>query len=197
MGLIRLPRLSVYSTYTVILFMLNFLIFATPLLARSGSGYNTLLYSAFSSICHQSTVRSLCLYADGIGECMPQTGGFSGSKEITVERPDGSVGYKFPVCARDMAIYATMFVGGLILPFLTDKKRKQIPTLLILMLAAAPTGIDGITQMLGWRESTNPVRIITGAVLGLAIPFFLIPTANVLVGKIGKKSGSRGAKRQR
>lgn len=37
------------------------------------------------------------------------------------------------------------------------------------MIFLAPIAIDGLTQFLGFRESTNELRIITGSLAGIAI----------------------------
>ncbi len=179
-------RISFYYFYVFVLLILNFLIFLTPILARSGSELAPGLYAGFHNICHQLTARSLCMYNNGISDCTLQAKVFSESTYEVVQNNQGT-GYKFPVDARDMAIYLMMLIGGLVLSFVSDKNGKNIPNILILILAAAPVGIDGFTQLFGWRESTNQIRLITGVILGLAIPFFLIPTANVLINKFGRR----------
>ncbi|MEM3127031.1 MAG: DUF2085 domain-containing protein, partial [Candidatus Woesearchaeota archaeon] len=50
----------------------------------------------------------------------------------------------------------------MIFPFFIDTKSRKILPIWILILATIPIGIDGITQLLGWRECTNDIRIITG-----------------------------------
>jgi len=173
-------RTSFYYIYIILIIILNLLSFAVPYIAKSTPQLSSQFYSGFSLICHQLTARSLCLYDSGIGDCFPQNGQFSESKETIVVAERGT-GYKFPVDARDMAIYATMLVGGLALPFIIDKNSKCIPNLLFLITASIPAGVDGFTQLIGLRESTNLIRVITGVILGLVIPFFLVPTANVLL----------------
>jgi uncharacterized membrane protein len=36
-----------------------------------------------------------------------------------------------------------------------------------------PTAIDGTTQLFGARESTNPLRLTTGSLLGVGVPVFV------------------------
>jgi uncharacterized membrane protein len=86
-----------------------------------------------------------------------------------------------------MAIYAAMLVGGLAMPFLWNKDGRKTPNLLILVFAALPTVIDGGTQLLGIRESTNSLRILTGAIIGFVIPFFLVPLINDLMYVLSKR----------
>ena len=158
-----------YLAYMVLIFILNALIFLTPVLARDGDSFSQTLYKGFSLICHQKTERSLCLFNDGIRDCE--------NEENMITKK----GYKFPVCSRDMAIYFFMLVGGIIFPFITNIKSKKIPPISLFIIAITPMAIDGLTQALGFRESTNLIRIITGSIAGFAIPFYLIPTLNFFI----------------
>jgi len=146
-----------YLAYVSFMIIWNALIFLTPYLASINNGLSPSLYAFFSYACHQDPDRSLFLF-----------------------------GNQLPVCARDTAIYLAMLVGGLALPFLKDTRSREIPPLWIFVLAMIPIGIDGTTQLLGWRESTNTIRIITGGIIGLAIPFYLIPTLNFFFCKSNK-----------
>ena len=137
-----------------------------------------LLYDGFSLICHQLTSRSLCLFDDGIRDCVAQAD--SKEKIVTV---DGKRGYKFPVCSRDMSFYFFMLVGGILLPFFMDVNSKKVPPIYLLVIAIAPMAIDGLTQAIGLRESTNFIRIVTGGIAGFVVPFYLIPALNFVIDK--------------
>src|SRR5258708_16400472 len=39
----------------------------------------------------------------------------------------------------------------------------------------SPIAIDGLTQLVGWRESTWELRIATGVLFGIASAWFLYP----------------------
>ena len=83
------------------------------------------------------------------------------------------LGHQLGMCARNMAIYGSMFAGGLI--FILSKKRlRGIPWWFWLLLIL-PMAYDGITQMLGLRESTWELRVITGTLFGLANMWFVLP----------------------
>jgi len=90
-----------------------------------------------------------------------------------------------------MAIYAAMLLGGLLMPFLYDVRSRKTPTIWILILAIVPIAIDGGTQLIGMRESTNSLRLFTGAIIGFVIPFFLIPLVNDLIHVISNKKKKR------
>jgi uncharacterized membrane protein len=70
-------------------------------------------------------------------------------------------GRQFPVCARCTGILA----GYLVYPlFLFDLV--SLPAWLGLLLNL-PAGVDGVTQALGTRSSTNPLRFATGLMSGV------------------------------
>ena len=82
-------------------------------------------------------------------------------------------GHQLGLCARNLSIYASMFLGSLIF-VLTKKRIPGIPWWAwVLMLL--PIAVDGLTQMVGWRESTWELRVITGTLFGLGNVWFALP----------------------
>ncbi len=88
---------------------------------------------------------------------------------------DERMGYKMTLCARDIAIYIAMFIGGLIYSIPTVRRRlRPAPLYLYLLLGIAPIAIDGFSQLLGYppfslwepRETTPYFRVLTGALFG-------------------------------
>ena len=67
-----------------------------------------------------------------------------------------------PICARCFALY----LGGLAGIAAFFLLRPRALSLAWLVLALAPMAIDGLTQAIGLRESTNALRVLTGAVAG-------------------------------
>lgn len=183
------PNPKGWYIYLAIMILFNALIFASPLLLASGSTLAIPTYAAFKFTCHQLDSRSLCYYNDGgniIGDCLPQNG------VLRYERNDvvlsaGRVGYKIPVCTRDVGIYGAMLLGALIWPFVRKPYSRKWPHLAWLVIALLPTAIDGFTQLFGWRESTNLLRLWTGAAMGLGLAFFLIPACNQIFNKTSEK----------
>ncbi len=194
-----------YILLLLALLAFNASIFITPYLASQGDQSVGGLYAAFSPTCHQLTSRSLCLYkydVDGrysIGDCLPMST-FSPSKANEVYYPEKTA-YKMPVCSRDVAIYQAMLVGMLLLPFLWEIEADEWPNRWILVVAAIPIAIDGTTQLVGLRESTNLLRIVTGAIIGIVLPFYLLPLLNsvycFLQAKFFPKKKGLGAARAR
>lgn len=173
-----------YIAFLALLLLFNGLIFLVPYLASQGDPIADSLYAAFSPSCHQMISRSLCLFvsstggAYSIGDCMPE-GAASTARDNVVYHAD-KTGYKLPVCARDVAIYLAMLLGLILLPFIMKIESEDWPNKWILAAAAVPIAIDGFTQLLGMRESTNLLRIITGAIIGIVLPFYLLPILNTL-----------------
>lgn len=82
-------------------------------------------------------------------------------------------GHQLGLCARNFAIYASMFIGTLVF-VLTKKRLPGIPWWLWGLLLL-PMALDGFTQMFGLRESTWELRVITGTLFGLANVWFVLP----------------------
>jgi uncharacterized membrane protein len=89
------------------------------------------------------------------------------------------------LCQRDIAIYGMILTFGIIFS-LTGKKIKPLPWFLWILIGLVPIGFDGFSQLLSqtnlpfldWlplRESTPMLRIITGALFGLATAWFGFP----------------------
>ena len=83
------------------------------------------------------------------------------------------LGHQLGLCARNLSIYASMFVGCLI--FLFSKKRLPGIPLWFWVLMILPMAIDGTTQLVGLRESTWELRVITGTLFGLGNIWFVLP----------------------
>ena len=83
------------------------------------------------------------------------------------------LGHQLGLCARNLAIYSSMFLGSLI--FVLSKKRLPGIPWWLWVLMMLPIAWDGITQMFGWRESTWELRLITGTLFGVANVWFVLP----------------------
>jgi len=82
-------------------------------------------------------------------------------------------GHQLGMCARNFSIYASMFVGSLI--FVLSKKRIPGIPCCLWILMILPIAIDGTTQMIGLRESTWELRVLTGTLFGLGNVWFALP----------------------
>lgn len=81
-------------------------------------------------------------------------------------------GVPMPICARCVGIYAGMLAGLIafwLVPFVRQRVMRTAA-----ILAVMPLAIDGLTQLAGLRESTNPLRLATGIIAGLAFGMWVL-----------------------
>ena len=74
-----------------------------------------------------------------------------------------------------------MWVGGFLVLLFKKKNETKIPSMIWLVLFILPMAIDGLSQLFDLRESTNEIRIISGSIAGIIIPFYFIPIVNKLI----------------
>ncbi|HEV7767079.1 MAG TPA: DUF2085 domain-containing protein [Thermoanaerobaculia bacterium] len=77
-----------------------------------------------------------------------------------------------PICARCTGIYLGMLSALLafkLIPLLRERVMRVIA-----LVAILPLGIDGVTQLLGFRESVNVLRVTTGVIAGLAFGLWIL-----------------------
>lgn len=70
-----------------------------------------------------------------------------------------------PICARCTAIYAGMLMSVLL--FAVLPRLPEIAARVALIAATAAITLDGVTQAVRLRESTNDLRLITGFAFGV------------------------------
>lgn len=82
-------------------------------------------------------------------------------------------GHQICLCERCLAIYTSLLVGGLLLAILRQRGIRVVPLRWqYWALAMLPMALDGGTQLFGWRESNIYLRLLTGAIFGLATAWF-------------------------
>lgn len=163
------------------------------------------IYRIYSPLCHQFGFRSFFLYGEqafyplaeaGLGgvKTFEQATGipnlndpysytrFDARKYIG----DETVGYKVALCERDVAIYLAILIFGIVFG-LTGRRVKSLHWMLWLLIGIAPIGLDGFSQLFSqfkwewlasivpYRESTPYLRVLTGALFGLATAWFAYP----------------------
>ncbi|MCY3834084.1 MAG: DUF2085 domain-containing protein [Chloroflexi bacterium] len=107
--------------------------------------------------------------ADGLGE-------FSIAQQFAARHfiGDDAFGYKTSLCARDLAIYTMIFIGGLIY-WRYRWRIRPLPLWLFVVAGLGPAGIDGFSQLLSYppfelwpvRETAPIFRVVTGGLFGL------------------------------
>jgi uncharacterized membrane protein len=83
------------------------------------------------------------------------------------------IGFKAALCQRDLAMYGSMAVAGLV--FGLVRKRLRPLQLWAFGLMLMPMAIDGGTQLLMLRESNWELRSVTGVLVGFACVWLLYP----------------------
>jgi uncharacterized membrane protein len=153
--------------------------FLAPILLAAGyDAPANEIYAAYKLVCHEWAFRSFFLFGpaatygpETLRDLVGQQAmyGFTGSDDL---------GYKVAFCERDVAIYLTVLIAGLAY----GRLRARLPGLGILGygLLILPMALDGFTQLFGWRESTPELRVLTGALFGLASVWLIYPRIDAM-----------------
>ncbi len=153
--------------------------FVAPTLLRLGwTAPAQVLYSVYSFTCHQLPDHSYFLFGDSmaptaetlIAAGMPDTPNLFAQRVFVGGE---NIGYKVALCQRDVAIYASVVIAGLIFGLLRRRIRR-LPFKVFLLLLL-PIAIDGGTQLIGLRESNWLLRTVTGAIFGVACVWIAYP----------------------
>ncbi len=153
--------------------------FLAPVLMEAGAtAPASVIYGMYSFACHQLPDHSYFLFADtptptlstlenwgmGAGVDLFQQRKFIGSQ---------AVGYKVGICQRDVAIYGSVVIAGLL--FGLFRRRLKSPSLKVYAIFLIPIAVDGLSQMVGLRESNWWLRTVTGALFGMASVWLAYP----------------------
>ncbi|HOZ38457.1 MAG TPA: DUF2085 domain-containing protein [Anaerolineaceae bacterium] len=157
------------------------------------------IYGLYRPLCHQLAYRSFFLFGEQVHYPLEVP---AGSDRLTYSQISGNsgeniqlaskfvgnerAGYKIALCQRDVAIYGSLLLFGIVFA-LTGRKLKPLLWWLWILLAIGPMGLDGVWQLvsslqlpfLSWlpvHESTPFLRVLTGAAFGWFTAWFGIPT---------------------
>lgn len=168
--------LALFNSLFALYLLLPFL---APALTRAGlTAPASVLYSVYSVTCHQLPERSYFLFGErpfyslsalevsglGEGQSLFQRRAFNGN-EVT--------GYKVAVCQRDVAIYGSVVLAGLLFGLLRGRIRSI--SLKVYLLFLIPIAFDGLSQLFGLRESSWWLRTVTGGLFGAASVWLAYP----------------------
>jgi uncharacterized membrane protein len=185
--------LAIFNTIVALFVLVPFM---APVLTRMGSTgacepcrtAGRVIYILYSPTCHQLPERSYFLFG-------PQHTYTVSELEAAGVIPAGlnilqrellravgapAIGYKVALCERDIAIFGSLLLGGLIFGAarsMLRRRGREVPRLPVLAYLAAlvPMILDGGTQLFGLRESNWILRSITGALFGLASVWLAYP----------------------
>lgn len=148
--------------------------------AAAGTAYMPFEQYAANSEAFLEQYRHWSLLYAGSREAPPGSaeglGQFSVAQQFAARHfaGDETMGYKTSLCARDLAIYSMIFVGGLIYRRYRWRIR-PLPFWLYVLVGLGPVGLDGFSQLLSYppfefwpvRETTPLLRLVTGGIFGL------------------------------
>jgi uncharacterized membrane protein len=163
------------------------------------------IYRIYSPLCHQFGFRSFFLFGEQPYYPLREAGltNLQSFQQITgyadvadTFNPsrlsarefvgDTAVGFKVALCERDVAIYASIVLFGLVYA-LTRRRLPPLHWLLWFVFALGPIGLDGFSQLLSqlhwawlqqvlpYRESTPMLRVLTGLLFGFGTAWFALP----------------------
>ena len=196
--------------YLAVLNFFMLLYFGLPILApvfmKAGATLPAnVLYTVYKPLCHQFGFRSFFLFGEQPYYPLAEAGmpGVKTFEEVTgfqdLDNPaafsrfqarqftgNEAVGYKMALCERDIAIYGSIFLFG-ILYAATGRRLKPLHWTLWLLIGLGPIGLDGFSQLfsqmnwqwlssiLPYRESTPLLRVLTGGIFGFTTAWFAFP----------------------
>ena len=164
-----------------------------------------IIYTLYKPLCHQFGFRSFFLFGEQPYYPLPeanipgvltfdQVTGFQNLEDPTsISRFDArqyigneTVGYKMALCERDVAIYGSILLFGLLYG-VTGRRIKPLHWMLWIGIGMGAVGLDGFSQLfsqmewswlanlLPYRESTPFLRVLTGSLFGFTTAWFAYP----------------------
>jgi uncharacterized membrane protein len=201
-----------FSNHYMLVFNLFILIYVgipfwAPILQKNGIEKPAyLIYRIYGGLCHQLSYRSWFLFGEqayypreaaGLDQTLSfheatgldEQGVFEAREFIGSD----SLGYKVALCQRDVAIYGSILLFGVIF-VLSGRKIKPLPFWLWILIGIIPIGFDGGSQIISQllaeplfeflrpffgsislRESTPFLRSLTGFLFGFSTAWFGYP----------------------
>ena len=158
---------SVRQSYLVLLLATSVWclgLIAAPLLRSAGETMvSGTLYALYSRICHQLPERSFSMFGEHAG-----------------------------VCVRCFAIYYSFLLSLSLLPFLKRLDHLRIPTPKLFVAVLVPMVLDALLNDTGVHLSTTFTRVLTGLLLGVVLPWFVVPSFLEAISQLRQRSNSFG-----
>ncbi len=144
----KFPRVIYFSILSLVIVWCAGILIAPVWADEPGirGGVSEFFYKFFSSACHQLDDRSLHIE-----------------------------GHKLGVCSRCTLIYFGFLTGIILYPFFRKLRNIEMPSIFFLLAGVALMGIDVSLDLLDIIKNTFITREITGGILGLILPFYIIP----------------------
>ena len=187
--------------FNLLVFLFVGLPFLAPVLMKVGAITPAkIIYTVYRPFCHEFAFRSWFLFgeqayyprqlADIPGVLTYEQVSGKSSFDIEAARDfvgNESLGYKVAICQRDVAIYGSILLFGIVFS-LFNKKIKAYPWFIYLwvLIGIIPIAIDGFSQLpslistplpawMPFRESTPFLRTLTGGLFGVMTAWYIYP----------------------
>ncbi len=181
--------------FTGMLFFYSLLPFGAPILKQAGlDGPAQFIYQPYKLMCHTYGFRSMYLFGPQVVYNREEFDARTGLNTLANRGLNSDVfaarefqgnpqmGYKVALCERDVALYFSMGVGGVVFG-LSRRRLRMMPWWLFVLIGVLPIGIDGFSQLLSqfpnspvpFRESTVLLRFITGSLFGFSVAWLVFP----------------------
>lgn len=145
-----------------------------PVLLHAGyTRLGNVIHLIYRPLCHQLPERSIFFWGPQPTYSFDELSGLLGRTVPPRYVGDTIVGFKTAVCQRDVAIYGTALLCGLLFQLVRSRLRPISFRVFVAMLV--PIGIDGFGQLLGFWTSSWTSRTITGALFGAACVLLAYP----------------------
>ena len=148
-----------------------------PVLMDAGYiGPAKVIYTIYRPACHQRPERSY-FYGGPQAVYSIEELDAAGLDTNPFARAIGNeeLGWKVAFCERDVAIYGSIFVMGLVYGLFRKRWGARRMRLRIFALFLVPMAIDGVLQLFGVYESNWIMRTLTGASFGIGAVLFAYP----------------------
>jgi uncharacterized membrane protein len=116
-----------------------------PYLRSQGHGLAPFVYACFSPLCHQVPSRSFYIF-----------------------------GFPLAVCARCLGIYLGFFAGTMLYPLRRGFSALRLPKTPAFLAVSFPIVFDTAANILHIWKTPNVLRLATGILWGLILPFYFI-----------------------
>lgn len=170
--------------------------FLAPVMMRAGADMPArAIYRVYGAVCHQFAFRSWFILGEqnaypraaaqveGLVPYEAATG--LSTDDLDAARVfigDDRLGYKVALCERDVAIYGSILLFGVLFT-LSGRRLPGLPWYIWVALGMVPIGLDGVSQLISqlpfdvmpYRESTPFLRTLTGGLFGFTTAWFGYP----------------------
>ncbi len=174
--------------------------FLAPVFMKLGAtGPAHVIFTFYSVLCHQLGFRSWYLFGKlpNYPRAIFQQNTGIDPNDLFAARAfigNADLGFKVAFCERDVAIYGAVLLGGLIYTIPGVRRRiGPMPWLAYVLIGVAPIALDGFSQLLSqypynlippfnllpYRESTEVLRTLTGALFGISNAWLALPYLKV------------------